>query len=95
MSTDILVLQALITQDYVLVLNAEEDAVMGFVEELQRRLAPKQPLSGRMAGLMGTASLLDLHHVRTPTSFYLSDTWGSENRYSEPPLSGCMAGCMA
>ncbi len=55
--------QALITREYVLVLNAEEEAVVGFIEELQRRLAPKQP-TARMATLAASASLPDLHHVR-------------------------------
>lgn len=34
-------MQALITTDYVLILNAEEEIVLGFIEELQRRLVPK------------------------------------------------------
>jgi hypothetical protein len=55
--------QALITREYVLVLNAEEEAVIGFIEELQRRLAPKEP-NARMATLAASISLPDLHHVR-------------------------------
>ena len=54
--------QALITTDYVLVLNAEEEAVVGFIEELQRRLAPK-PQHPRSAPLNGSASMPDLHQV--------------------------------
>ena len=58
--------QALITREYVLVLNAEEEAVVGFIEELQRRLAPRQP-TARMATLAGSMSMPDLHHVRGST----------------------------
>jgi hypothetical protein len=56
-------IQALITREYVLVLNAEEEAVIGFIEELQRRLAPKQP-NARMATLAASISMPELHHVR-------------------------------
>ncbi len=55
--------QAIVTREYVLVLNPEEETVIGFIEELQRRLAPR-PLHPRMATLMGTsASAPDLGHV--------------------------------
>lgn len=54
--------QALITREYVLVLNAEEEAVIGFIEELQKRLAPKSA-SARMTTLAASMSLPDLHQV--------------------------------
>lgn len=65
--------QALITREYVLVLNAEEEAVVGFIEELQRRLAPKQP-TAHMATPAASASLPDLHHVRSRARLHPATT---------------------
>ena len=43
-----------------LLLNAEEETVAGFIDELQRRLNPR-PLASRFPALSGSASSPELH----------------------------------
>ena len=41
-------IKCIITLDHVLVLNADEENVISFIEELQRRLTPPESLNGSM-----------------------------------------------